>query len=137
MLEKKTVAVLDETLPIGMAFNTLAHLALSIGNNATNIMGKEQLTDASKVNHPGLSKYPFIILKASCARIREISNKAKENSELLVVDFPEQAYTEYTDEELQQAMSKTKEENLKYYGTALFGPTEKIDLLTKNLPLWK
>ena len=137
MLEKKTVAVLDETMSTGVAFNTLAHLALSIGNNASNIMGKEQLTDASNINHTGLSRCPFIILKASSIRIRELVNKAKEHNVLLVVDFTEQDYTTYTDEELKQEITQTKEENLKYYGLALFGTAEEIDKLTKNLSLSK
>ncbi len=137
MLEKKSVAVLDEALPVGIAFNTLAHLALSIGKNATNIMGAKQIADASGITHQGLSKYPFIILKSNSSRIREITNEAKKNNKLLVVDFLEQSYTKYTDEELQQAISKTGEEDLKYYGVALFGSVEEINKLTKNLPLWK
>lgn len=56
---------------------------------------------------------------------------------MLVVDFPEQAYTEYTDEELQASIAKTKEENIKYYGAAIFGSVEEINKLTKGLPLWK
>ncbi|MBN2066911.1 MAG: DUF2000 domain-containing protein [Candidatus Diapherotrites archaeon] len=137
MLGEKTVAVLDENLSSGIAFNTLAHLALSIGKNAVDVMGKEELTDASGTTHKGLSKYPFIILKAESEKIRQIVNEAKGNAGLLVVDFPEQGYTEYTDEELQAAIAKTKEENIKYYGTAIFGPTKEIDELTKELALWK
>ena len=124
-------------MSVGIAFNTLAHLSLSIGKNVNDIVGKELLTDASGVTHMGLSKYPFIILKANSQKIRDITNEAKENSKLLVVDFPEYAYTTYTDEELQEAMSKTKEETLKYYGVALFGSVEEVDKLTKQLPLWK
>lgn len=137
MLEKKTVAVIDESISLGIAFNTLAHLALSIGKNATNIMGKKELEDTSGIIHKGLSKYPFIILKANSEKIRQIVNEAKENTELLVVDFPEQAYTEYTDEELQEAIAKTKEEDIKYYGVAMFGPVKEINKLTKGLSLWK
>jgi hypothetical protein len=135
-LGKKTVAVLDENLSLGIAFNTLAHLALSIGKNASGIMGKEILKDASGIAHKGLSNYPFIILKTEPEKIRQIVNEAKK-TDLLVVDFPEQAYTKYTDKEMQAAIAKTKEENIKYYGVAIFGPTEEIDELTKNLPLWK
>lgn len=137
MLEEKFVVVLDETLSLGVAFNALAHLALSIGNHATNILGKEKIIDASGVIHQGLSKYPFIILKASSSRIREIVRIAKKNDALLIIDFPEQAYTEYTDEELVEALSKIREENLKYYGVALFGKVKEIDKLTKDLKLWK
>ena len=137
MLEKKTVAVLDENLSLGIAFNTLAHLAISIGKNATGIMGKGELKDASGVIHRGLSKYPIIILKANSDKIRQIVNEAKENTELLVVGFPEQAQTEYTDEELHATIAKTKEENIKYYGVAMFGQVEEINKLTKKLSLWK
>lgn len=74
---KKFVAVLDESLPIGVAFNVLAHLALSIGRNAQGYMGKEKIVDASGVTHQGFSKYPFIILKASSPKIKEMIQNAK------------------------------------------------------------
>lgn len=136
-LEKKSVAVIDEVLPIGIAFNTLAHLALAIGKNAKNIIGKKTITDATGTIHKGLSTYPFIILKANSAKIKKIVNEAKGNTELLVIDFPEQAYTKYTDEGFQEAVSKIKEEKIQYYGVALFGSVVEIDKLTKDLQLWK
>jgi len=136
-LDKKFVAVLDKNLSIGIAFNTLAHLALIAGRNSENYLGKEKITDASNITHLGFSKYPFIILKSDSQKIKNIVNSAKNDDKVLIIDFPEQAYTEYTDEELVEALSKTKNENLKYYGLALFGNKENIDKYTKNLELWK
>lgn len=137
MLGKKSVAVLDEKLSTGVAFNTLAHMALSLGKNSDGLIAKVEIRDASGTTHKGLSEYPFIILKADSGRIRKIVSGAKKNDRLTVVDFPKQAYTEYADEDFQKAVSKAKEENLVYYGMALFGPVEEINRLTKDLPLWK
>jgi len=137
MLDKKIVAVLDQNLSVGLAFNTLAHLAVSLGKHGKKHMGKGSVLDASGISHIGFSKYPFIILKADAIKIKEIVDSAKNDRHLFLIDFPEQAYLEYTDEEFVKAISEVQDKDIKYYGVLLFGLNNDIDKYTAKLPLWK
>ena len=70
--EKKIVAVVDSKLEVGVALNVVGHLAVSIGHNASDHMGRPVLTDGSGVDHLGISRYPFIITKSNAGKIRKV-----------------------------------------------------------------
>jgi len=62
--EKKIAIVLSTSLTSGVATNVVGHMAISAGAYIEDeVMGRRWLTDASGVNHRGISKFPVIITK--------------------------------------------------------------------------
>lgn len=136
--QKKVVAVLASNLDIGVAFNVVGHLAISIGAyTEREIMGRSKLFDASGISHVGISKYPFIITKVKPGRLKKLIYDARKQKEIFIVDYPQQMLDTSHDDELAEALSLIEEENLNYLGVILYGDTEAIDKLTRNFTLWR
>ena len=135
---KKTVAVLSANLQPGIAMNVLGHLALSIGAYGGNeLMGRAQLIDASGVAHVGISRYPVIVTKAKPTLLRRLVTEARQESAVLVVDYPEQMLETGHDDELNTAIFEVKEEDINYLGAVVYGDSEVVGKLTKRFSLWK
>jgi len=133
---KKFVAVLDESLGTGIAMNILGHMTVSMGSRVNDAIGVEGYSDASGFTHEGMSKWPFIILKAPKEKIKEMYEKIKESG-LIVVGAPEEVYTTYDDENLVKEVSAKKKEEIIYYGLCVYGEKEEVDSYTKGLSLYK
>ena len=135
--EKKIVAIISDKLPIGLALNALGHLAFSAGRYSDQLMmGQEKIKDADGNVHVGISKYPFIALKATEEEIKSIIKTAKEKG-ILVVDYPQEMFDTGPDEELVAALSKAKESATKYHAAVLVGRSEALKPLTGHLKLYK
>ena len=135
--EKKIVAIISDKLPTGLALNALGHLAFSAGRYSDqSLMGREKITDADGKVHIGISKYPFIALKAAEEEIKNIIKTAKEK-EILVVDYPQEMFDTGPDEELVATLSKAKEPEINYHAVVLVGSSETLKPLTEHLKLYK
>jgi hypothetical protein len=135
---KKIVAVLAANLDAGVAFNVIGHLAISVGAYAEDdLMGRPQLVDASGISHVGISKYPFIITKVKAGRLSRLIREARQRPNVLLVDYPEQMLSTGHDDELAQAISSVREEDINYLGAILFGDYETITELTGKFSLWR
>ena len=131
---EKCVIILNENLPLGLLANASAVLAMTIGHKVDKIIG-EDIKDASKQTHLGITNSVLPILKTNAKSLSEIYEKAKMLSEILVVDFCDLAqqskcYTDYT-----RLLENTKAENLSYLGLALYGSNKKVNSLSGSLPL--
>lgn len=136
-LNKKIVAIISDKLPAGKALNALGHIAFSAGRYSdSSMMGKPEIADADGNIHRGISKYPFIILKASEEELKAIVSEGKKQG-LLVVDYPQEMFDTGPDEELVVALSKAKEPTIVYHAAVLSGEAEKIKMLTNHLKLYK
>ncbi len=136
--QKKIVGVLASNLEAGIALNVIGHLALSIGAYAdTDLMGRAELCDLSDIPHIGISKYPVIITKVKPGRLRRLIGDARANKDILLVDYPEQMLETGHDDELAEAISRIKEEELNYLGAMLYGEGAIINELTGNFSLWR
>lgn len=133
---KKFVAVLDEGLETGVAMNILGHMTVSMGNRVQDVLGVDGFSDASGFTHEGMSKWPFIVLKAPREKIKEIYEKVKE-SELVVVGAPEEVYTTYDDENFVKEVSAKQKEGIIYYGLCVYGDKVEVDEYTGRLSLYK
>jgi hypothetical protein len=135
--EKKIVAIISEEISPGLAMNALGHLAFSAGRYSDqSIMGQGKIVDADNAVHIGISKYPFIVLKASKQEIKKIVKQAKEEN-LFVVDYPQEMFDTGHDDELVEALSKAKEPGMNYHAAILVGNTEHIKKLTGHLKLYR
>lgn len=135
---KKLVAVLNEKVEPGVVMNTLAHMAVGLG---ASIEEKDELrlidyADADGNSHANISELPFIVLRAKNSnRLRELRKKLVERG-VHFVDFPGfvQEIGTFEDPEKSRQM---KEEDIEYYGIAMFGDWDTVTELTKKFSLWK
>ncbi|MCL2383953.1 MAG: DUF2000 domain-containing protein [Oscillospiraceae bacterium] len=136
--EKKIVGVIGSNVEPSIALNVIGHLAISIGAYADkDIMGQANIKDKSGVNHVGISKYPFIITKVKMGKVRQAIETAKQNPNILVVDYPKEMLTTAHDEELVKAMEEKEEQQLEYLGAVLYGDAKDIDEITGKFQLWR
>ena len=136
--DKKIVGVIATNVPPKIALNIIGHLSISIGKYSNiEIMGKNIITDKSGINHLWISKFPFIITKVKASKLKIVINKAKENSNLLVADYPRDMLETRTDEDLINSISRKENDQLEYLGAVIYGKTEDVNEITGKFQLWK
>ena len=121
----------------GNIMNALAHICFGLGASVQD-KNKCRLTnykDADGGDHDNVSEIPFIVLKANSNKIRNLRKAAAEN-DIHYVDF-NNTMTIGTYKEQIELASKTKEEDMEYYGIVLFGEWDKVTELTKKFSLWQ
>lgn len=134
---KRIIAILSDELPSGLAMNALGHLAFSAGHYSPNeLMGQKEIVDADRNPHCGISKYPFIVLKAPKNEIKHIVQKAKEEK-IFVVDYPQEMFDTGPDSELVAALTQSKEPTILYHAAVLVGETSSLKRLTGHLKLYR
>lgn len=133
---EKCVIVIDENLPLGMIANTAAILGITVGKQASEIVGAD-VYDGSGSAHLGIIEFPVPILKGNAEEIKAIRERLYEPefSDLITVDFSDAAqscktYGDYTDK-----MKNTSESGLRYLGIAICGGKKKVNKLTGSMPL--
>ena len=135
--DKKIVAIISTTVEPSIALNVIGHLAVSIGKYSDKeIMGQKIITDKSGINHLGISKFPFIITKVKPGKLRGAIDKAKNNSNLLVADYPKDMLDTRTDEELVESIKSKENDKLEYMGAIIYGNTEDVNEITGKFQLW-
>lgn len=136
--EKRIIAVIDKDLPVGLAMNALGHLAFSAGNKTDNSwQGKEEIIDSDNFIHKGISKYPFIALKASKDEIKYIIHEARKKPGILMIDFTKEMFDTDTDDSLVNELKKAKESLIQYQAVILAGSSKILKTLTGHLKLYK
>lgn len=136
--DKKIVGIIATNVDAPTALNVIGHLAVSIGKYSDNeIMGKSVITDKSNVNHLGISKFPFIITKVKPGKLRNAIDRAKENPNLLVADYPREMLETRTDEELVESINSKSNDELEYLGAIIYGNTNDVNEITGKFQLWK
>ncbi len=136
--DKKIVGIIATNVSPSVALNIIGHLSISIGKYSdAEIMGKNIITDKSGVNHLGISKFPFIITKVKPSKLAASINKARENPNLLVDDYPKDMLDTRTDEELVESISSKEEAAMEYMGAVIYGNTKDVDEITGKFQLWR
>ncbi len=136
--DKKIVGIIASNVEPSVALNVVGHLAISIGKYSQDeIMGKSVITDKSNVSHWGISRFPFIVTKVKPGKLRNAIDKAKENPNLLVADYPKDMLDTRTDEELVDSISSKENEKLEYMGAIIYGDTKDVDEITGKFQLWR
>lgn len=130
----KCVMVLDEQLPIGLAVNTAAVLALTLGSRMEALIGPDVMDGSERV-HVGITTLPIPILKADVEALKRLWARANESETVFVVDFTDAAQTSHTYEIYTRRIGEARADQLRYLGLALYGKKETINKLTGNLPL--
>lgn len=135
--DKKIVGVIATNVEANIALNVIGHLAISIGKySSTEIMGKNIITDKDGISHLGISKFPFIITKVKAGKLKTAIEKAKQNPNLLVADYPKEMLETRTDEELIEALENKENAKIEYLGAVIYGDTKDVDEITGRFQLW-
>ena len=136
--EKKLVAVMNEKIEVGVAMNALAHMTVGLG---ASVEKKEELrltnyADADCNSHANISEIPFMVLKArNSNQLRQLRQDLIENN-IEFVNFIN-TMTVGTYEDQIKLSAQTNEEDLEYYGIAMFGDWKKVSELTRKFSLWR
>lgn len=135
--DKKIVGIIATNVDAKTALNVIGHLAISIGKYSDKeIMGKKKITDKSGIDHLGISKFPFIVTKVKPGKLITAIDKAKENPNLLVADYPKDMLDTRTDEELVESINNKENEKLEYLGAIIYGDTNEVNEITGKFKLW-
>ena len=134
--ENRLVAVMNKAVEPGKVMNALAHMCIGFGSE----LGKENLelmdyVDSSENIYPNISKMPFIVLRANSSKINWLRKEAINNNIKYSV-FTE-TMTIGTWEDQKSKTAETPEEEMIYYGIALFGDIRIVSEITRKFSLWK
>lgn len=136
--DKKIVGIIATNIEPAVALNVIGHLAVAIGKYSNDeIMGKPVITDKSGIMHLGISQFPFIITKVKASKLRSAIDKAKENPNLLVADYPIDMLETRTDDDLVNSIESKENGELEYLGAIIYGNTSDVNEITGKFQLWK
>lgn len=130
----KVAIVVDSSLPPGLAANTAAVLAMSIGRRVETLIGPD-LKDGDGSVHPGITNAPIPILTAPADQVKQIRDRATDDNDLLVIDFTDRAQRSKTYDNYADLLREATSGQLAYLGVALCGPRKPVQRLTGSLPL--
>ncbi len=135
---KRFVAILSKKVPLGRLFNALGHMTAGLAGGFENRdeLCLLQYQDKDGGQHPNISHFPFIVLKADNSnKIRTVRNEAITRN-IPFSDFTS-TMTIGTSQDQLTATSETPEQELEYYGIVLFGTTEELRQFTGKFSLFQ
>lgn len=127
----KTVIVLRSDLPPGVAANTAAVLAVTLGAENAYLVGPD-VPDADGMIHKGLISTPIPVLSADAAALARL---AAAPGEVTAVGFTATAARSKTYETYSDDLARQTTTGLEYLGVALIGPAKQVTRLTGDFPL--
>lgn len=127
----KVAIIVDSALPAGLAANTAAVLALTMGRRIESMIGSD-LKDGDGSVHAGITNTPIPILAAHADVIKDIRDSA---DDLLMVDFTDCAQRSKTYDVYASVLAASTNETISYLGIGLHGPAKRINKITGSLRL--
>jgi hypothetical protein len=132
---KKCAVVVSDQLAPGFAVNTAAVLGVSLGKLRSEMVGRD-LPDSSGRIHHGITTVPIPVLKAAPAFLKELRSRLREfEPELLVVEVISATRTTKSYEEYATVFETSPEDELEFFGLALYGDKKTVAKFTGGLPL--
>ena len=118
--------------------NALGHMTAGLagGSGKAEEMCFLPYQDKDGGDHPHISHFPFIVLKADNSnKIRRVREQALARG-IPFTDFTS-TMTVGTSQQQQESTKDTSEEELEYYGICLFGDTEELREFTGKFSLYQ
>jgi hypothetical protein len=131
--QRRWVVVVERDLPVGLAANTAAVLALTLGKSAPDLIGHDA-DDAQGRSYPGLTTLPLPVLTLDAPGLADLAGAAR-HSGLLAGVMTRTAQRAKTYPEYLTQLQNTTTANVDLIGVALLGPDRKVRRLTGSLPL--
>ena len=133
----KVVIVLNKELDQWQILNTVAHISAYIGNRLKDEFDTgEFFVTKDGVKHPRNSQYAIVVLRAKPGQLPNLMVKVRESG-LLFHGFIREMIETTNDEEIINILASKTDSEIEYLGIGIFGPKEKVDVLTKNYQLWR
>jgi hypothetical protein len=135
--EYKFIAVLNNKVDLPILLNALAHCSAGLGNKLEKHQAEpNDYIDASGGIHPGISKFPWIILQArNSNQLRELRHRAK-TAGAEVTDFVH-TMLGVSCAKQKEATRTTPEANLNYFVVCLYGRSDLLHPFTKKFSLFR
>lgn len=133
---KRFIAILNKKVEIGRAMNALGHITAGLagGYGKADEMYFLQYEDKDGSNHPNISHYPFIVLKADNSnKIRTVRNECIARG-IPFSDFTS-TMTVGTSQDQQDRTRATPEQELEYWGIVMFSSTAELKEFTGKFSL--
>lgn len=70
-------------------------------------------------------------------KLKAAIDRAKNNPDLLVADYPKEMLETRTDDELVTAINTKENDKLEYLGAIIYGNTKEVDEITGKFQLWR
>jgi hypothetical protein len=131
--QRRWVVVVERDLPVGLAANTAAVLALTLGKTAPDLIGHDA-DDAQGRDYPGLTTLPLPVLTLDAPGLVDLADAAR-HSGLLAGVMTRTAQRAKTYPQYLTQLQNTTTADLDLLGVALLGPDRRVRRLTASLPL--
>jgi hypothetical protein len=131
--QRRWVVVVERDLPAGLAANTAAVLALTLGKTAPDLIGHDA-DDAQGRSYPGLTTVPLPVLTLDAPGLVDLADTARQSG-LLAGVMTRTAQRAKTYPEYLTQLLDTATADLDLIGVALLGPDRRVRRLTGSLPL--
>ena len=131
----KLALVIDKSLEVGLAANTAAVLALSVGAQHPELIGAN-LTDGSGQPHICITNIPIPVLGVDAVTLTALVQKLK-GTDVELVSFSKIAQSIHTYQDYAARLKATPGEEIEYSGIALFGAAKAVNSLVGSLPKLK
>ena len=132
----KIVAIIDETLPVGLALNAMAVIGVSMGRLVEGLVG-DDVPCQDGVTFPGVIKIPLPLLKADAARLSELFQVVTGDDRFMSFPFSKLAQSCRSYDEYISRMSAAPSATLALSGLGFIGPKAEVVSLTGSLPLYR
>ncbi len=135
---KRVVIVVNKELETWQMANSVAHMSAYMGNQ----LSKDQFdTGDFFLTHDGKklprnSQYPIIIKRSNEKDLHKLLGKVRD-AKLKHHVFIKEMQDTTNDQEIVEALKTQTEQDTGFYGIAIFGDNEAVNLLTKNFQLYK
>jgi len=129
----KCVIIVDDSLEKGIAANTCAVLAMSLGKEKPELVGKD-LTDTDGIIYKGITNIPLPVLSASQHEMKNIVKKSSDIISMLAIRFHEAAQKSSSYREYEERLNQNG--GGKMMGLLLYGPRSDVKKFTSSLPLY-
>ena len=132
-MEKISVLIVNKSIDhTGILVNAGFVVGLTVGREIDADTYGSDVTDGDGKKHKYLTQIGHFVRKAGDSKIRKLRDEFSENSDILLVDYTEDAapsnYDDYSKE-----IAKHSGEEIKYRAIHVYGPKELIVAKTKNL----
>lgn len=134
-MRQKCVAVVDETLPIGLQANIVGVMSLSVGRDQPHVVG-ETAVDADGESYTGITRVPMPVLMASTEQIGRIAAAARAET-LYHACFTDAALATKTYDAYTRQLAETPTGSVVHHGLVLLAGEKAVKRLTSGLPLLK
>ncbi|MCX4027516.1 DUF2000 domain-containing protein [Endozoicomonas sp. SM1973] len=132
----KSVIVINEALPLGLAMNALSVIGVSLGRTLDGIVGPD-IYSKDQFMYPGVINSPLPILKACQSTLNSIHATFANNQDVLLTPFSCLAQSCRTYDEYENKLSSANSDELELSGIGIVGLKKQVNKYTGSLSLYK